>query len=174
MVFVVVFQLQFAKPGATLTSMASFVTLKVKILTNGEQHCLLSSLVDDFTCVHSKNALLTHILSTLFSSTSVLFSCTPFGTKSKVRVNTILFAPPHVTHTVNTRTNQTDTWLYLTYALNLATCIGSVPITYKSKLHPCTLQHKSSKLIMHAYTLQHRSLINKGRATHFSARRLKG
>ena len=26
-----------------------------------------------------KNALLTHILSTLFSSTSVLFSCTPFG-----------------------------------------------------------------------------------------------
>ena len=29
-----------------------------------------------------KNALLTHILSTLFSSTSVLFSCTPFGTKS--------------------------------------------------------------------------------------------
>ena len=47
-----------------------------------KQHCLLPSLVDDFTCVHSKNALLTHILSTLFSSTSVLFCCTPFGTKS--------------------------------------------------------------------------------------------
>ena len=29
-------------------------------------------------------ALLTHILSTLFSSTSVLFSCTPFCTKSPV------------------------------------------------------------------------------------------
>ena len=31
-----------------------------------------------------KNALLTHILSTLFSSTSVFFSCTPFGTKSYI------------------------------------------------------------------------------------------
>ena len=60
----------------------SQITLKVKFLKNEEQHCLLPSLVDDFTCVHSKNALLTHILSTLFSSTSVLFSCTPFGTKS--------------------------------------------------------------------------------------------
>ena len=61
----------------------SQITLKVKFLRNEEQHCLLPSLwlVDDFTCVHSKNALLTHILSTLFSSTSVLFSCTPFGTK---------------------------------------------------------------------------------------------
>ena len=39
---------------------------------NKEQHCLLPSLVDDFTCVHSKNALLIHILSTLFSRTSVL------------------------------------------------------------------------------------------------------
>ena len=57
-------------------------TVKVKFLRNEEQHCLLPSLVDDFTCVHSKNALLTHILSTLFSSTSVLFSCTPFGIKS--------------------------------------------------------------------------------------------
>ena len=36
--------------------------------------------MDDFTCVHSKNALLTHILSTSFSITSVLFSCKPFGT----------------------------------------------------------------------------------------------
>jgi len=53
---------------------------EVKFLRNEEQHCLLPSLVDDFTCVHSKNALITHILSTLFSSTSVLFSCTPFGT----------------------------------------------------------------------------------------------
>jgi len=67
----------------------SQITLKVKFLRNEEQHCLLPSLVDDFTCVHSKNALLTHILSTLFSSTSVLFSCTPFGTKSfhKLRLN---------------------------------------------------------------------------------------
>ena len=32
-----------------------------------------------------KNAILTYILSTLFSSTSVLFSCTPFGTKSYVK-----------------------------------------------------------------------------------------
>ena len=60
----------------------SQITLKVKFLSNEEQHCLLPSLVDDFTCVRSKNALLTHILSTLFSSTSVLFSCAPFGTKS--------------------------------------------------------------------------------------------
>ena len=60
----------------------SQITLKVKFLRNKEQHCLLPSLVDDFTCVHPKNTLLTHILSTLFSSTSVLFSCTPFGTKS--------------------------------------------------------------------------------------------
>ena len=35
-----------------------------------------------YMCTLKKNALLTHILSTLFSSTSVLFSCTPFGTKS--------------------------------------------------------------------------------------------
>ena len=62
----------------------SQITLKVKFLRNEEQHCLLPSLVDDFTCVHSKNALLTHILSTLFSSTSVFFSCTPFGTKSYI------------------------------------------------------------------------------------------
>ena len=62
----------------------SQTTLKVKFLRNEEQHCLLPSLVDDFTCVHSKNALLTHILSALFSSTSVLFSCTPFGTKSYI------------------------------------------------------------------------------------------
>ena len=59
-------------------------TLKVKFLRNEEQRCLLPSLVDDFTCVHSKNALLTHILSTLFSSTSVLFSGAPFGTKSYI------------------------------------------------------------------------------------------
>ena len=37
----------------------SQITLKVKFLRNEEQHCLLPSLVDDFTCVHSKNALLT-------------------------------------------------------------------------------------------------------------------
>ena len=60
----------------------SQITLTVKFLSNEEQHCLFPSLVDDFTCVHSKNSLLTHILSTLSSSTSVLFSCTPFGTKS--------------------------------------------------------------------------------------------
>ena len=60
----------------------SQITLKVKFLRNEEQHCLLPSPVDEFTCVHSKNALLTHILSALFSSTPVLFSCTPFGTKS--------------------------------------------------------------------------------------------
>ena len=59
----------------------SQITLKVKFLRN-EEHCLLPSLVDNFTCVHSKNALLTHILSPLFRSTSVIFSCTPFGTKS--------------------------------------------------------------------------------------------
>ena len=57
----------------------SQITLKVKFLGNKEQHHLLPSLVDVFTCVHSENALLTHILSTLFSSTSVIFSCTPFG-----------------------------------------------------------------------------------------------
>ena len=67
-------------------NISSQITLKVKFLRNEEQHCLLPSLVDDFTCVHSKNSLLTHkhILSTLFSSTSVLFSCTPFGTKSYI------------------------------------------------------------------------------------------
>ena len=36
------------------------------------------------------------------------------------------------------------------------------------------MQHKSSKVIMRACTLQHRSLITKGRATHFSACRLGG
>ena len=60
------------------------ITLKVTFIGNKEQHCHLPSLVDDFACVHSKNALLSHILSTLFSSTSVLFSCTPFGTQSSV------------------------------------------------------------------------------------------
>ena len=50
-----------------------------QISQNEEQHCLLPSLGDDFTCIHPENALLTHILSTLFSSTSVLFSCTPFS-----------------------------------------------------------------------------------------------
>ena len=64
----------------------SQITLKVKFLRNEEQHCLLPSLVDDFTCVHSKNALLIHILSALFSSTSVLFSCAPFGTKSYIYI----------------------------------------------------------------------------------------
>ena len=53
------------------------ITLKVKFPRNEEQHCLLPSQVDDFTCVHSKNALLAHI-----SIISVLFSCTLFGTKS--------------------------------------------------------------------------------------------
>ena len=53
-----------------MVNILSQITLKVKFLRNEEQHCLLPSLVDDFTCVHSKNALLTHILSTLFSSTS--------------------------------------------------------------------------------------------------------
>ena len=50
------------------------VNLEVKFLGNEEQHChcLLPSLVDDFTCIHSENALLTRILSTLFSSTCVL------------------------------------------------------------------------------------------------------
>ena len=62
----------------------SQITLKVKFLGNEVQHCLLPSLVDDFTRVHLRNALLTHTLSTLFSSTSVLFSCTPFGTKSYI------------------------------------------------------------------------------------------
>ncbi len=67
----------------------SQITLKVNFFRNEEQLCLLPSLVDDFTCVHSKNALLTHILSTLFSSTSVLFSCTPFGTKSLINFSSI-------------------------------------------------------------------------------------
>ncbi len=70
----------------------SQITLKVKFLRNEEQHCLLPSLVDDFTCVHSKNALLTHILSTLFSSTSVLFSCAPFGTKSYIYELTLVIS----------------------------------------------------------------------------------
>ena len=49
----------------------------------------------------SKKALLTHILSTLFSSTSVLFSCTPFGTKyiylksHRVRCRTCTVCPNH-------------------------------------------------------------------------------
>ena len=68
----------------------SQITLKVKFLRKEEQRCLLPSLVDDFTCVHSKNALLTHILSTLFSSTSVLFSCAPFGTKSYICDNDVV------------------------------------------------------------------------------------
>ena len=37
----------------------SQITLKVRFLRNEEQHCLLPSLVEDFTCVHSKTALLT-------------------------------------------------------------------------------------------------------------------
>ena len=73
----------------------SQITLKVKYLRNEEQHCLLPSLVDDFTCVHSKNALLTHILSTLFSSTSVLFSCAPFGTN--LRKTKLSVTPGHRT-----------------------------------------------------------------------------
>ena len=72
------------------------ITLKVKFLRNKEQHCLLPSVVDDFTCVHSKNALLTHILSTLFSSTSVLFSCTPFGTNMHAVLIIMDFKYPHL------------------------------------------------------------------------------
>ena len=53
--------------------------LKVKFPVKEEQHCLLPSRVDGFTCVHSENALLIHTLSIWFSSTSILFSCTPFG-----------------------------------------------------------------------------------------------
>ena len=68
----------------------SQITLKVKFLRNEEQHCLLPSLVDDFTCVHSKDALLIHILSTLFSSTSVLFSCVQMGVRF-LTVNQICF-----------------------------------------------------------------------------------
>ena len=34
----------------------SQITLNVKFLRNEEQHCHLPSLVDDFTCVHPKNA----------------------------------------------------------------------------------------------------------------------
>ena len=63
-------------------SILSQITLNVIFFRNEEQHCLLSSLVNDFVCVRLKNALLTHILSTLFSNTSVLFSCTPFVTKT--------------------------------------------------------------------------------------------
>ena len=66
----------------------SEITFKAKFLGNKEQHCLSLSLVDDFKCVHSENALLTHILSTLFSSTSVLFSCAPFGIQSLYSVMT--------------------------------------------------------------------------------------
>ena len=61
-------------------------TIAVKFLRNNEQHCLLPSMVDDFICAHSENALLTHTLSVLFSSTSALrlfffffFFYTPFG-----------------------------------------------------------------------------------------------
>ena len=65
-----------------MSNILSHTTWQVKFLRNEEQHCLLPSLVDDFTCVHSENALLTRIPSTLFSSTPVLFSCMPFGIQS--------------------------------------------------------------------------------------------
>ena len=72
-----------------ILSQITLKLVKVKFLRNEEQHCLLLSLVDDFTGVHSKNALLTHnhILSTLFSGTSGFFSCTPFGTKSNISIH---------------------------------------------------------------------------------------
>ena len=46
-----------------------------------------------------KNTSLTHILSTLFSSTSVLFSCTPFGTKSYIYITQIYTRVQTHTHT---------------------------------------------------------------------------
>ena len=57
-----------------------------------------AALPSPFTCVHSKKYI-THsqshpvnvIVSTLFSSTSVLFSCTPFGTKSYIIIMVLTF-----------------------------------------------------------------------------------
>ena len=90
----------------------------------------------------------TRALTTLRLST---YSHSHYSDEPNKEMHTILFALPHVTHTVNTRTNQTDTWLCLTYTLNHYTGTGSVPVTYKSKLHPCTdltntctLQHKKT------------------------------
>ena len=62
-------------------TMLSQIIDEVKFLVNEEQHCLLPSMVDDFICVHSENALLTHTLTILFSSTFALrlFFYTPFG-----------------------------------------------------------------------------------------------
>ena len=56
-----------------------------------EQRAALPSLFTGgrlHTC--SLKKCITHILSTLFSSTSVLFSCAPFGTKSYTKMNNIL------------------------------------------------------------------------------------
>ena len=57
----------------------------------------------------------TRALTTLRVST---YSHSHYGDEPNKEMHTILFTLPHVTHTVNTRTNQTDTWLCLNYALN--------------------------------------------------------
>ena len=45
------------------------------------------------------------------------YSHSHYSDEPNKEMHTVLFTLPHVTHTVNTRTNQTDTWLCLTYAL---------------------------------------------------------
>ncbi len=55
----------------------------------------------------------TRALTTLRLSTYSHYSDEP-----NKEMHTVLFTLPHVTHTVHTRTNQTDARLCLTYALN--------------------------------------------------------
>ena len=43
---------------------------------------------------------------------------TPIIVTNQIKKHLVLFTLPHVTHTVDTRTNQTDTWQCLTYTLN--------------------------------------------------------
>ena len=46
------------------------------------------------------------------------YSHSHYSDEPNKEMHTILFTLPHVTHTVHTRTNQTDARLCLTYALN--------------------------------------------------------
>ena len=58
----------------------------------------------------------TRTLTTLRLST---YSHSHYSDEPNKGMHTVLFTLPHVTHTVNTRTNQTDAGLCLTYPLNL-------------------------------------------------------
>ena len=65
------------------------------------------------TLMHAQSQ--TCALTTLCLST---YSHSHYSDEPNKEMHTVLFTLPHVTHTVNTRTKQTDTWLCLTYALN--------------------------------------------------------